>query len=62
MPYINLKVAGKLSTKQRKQIAKEFAITLEKVAKKPRSHTYLVIDEVKRDQWAIGDRFLNEKK
>lgn len=58
MPYINLKVAGKLTREQRLAIAKEFSDTLEKIANKPKSSTYLVIDEVERENWAIGDKLL----
>ncbi|MFH0877619.1 MAG: tautomerase family protein, partial [Candidatus Omnitrophota bacterium] len=45
MPYINLKVVGKLTQEQKKQIAKEFSETLLRVAHKPKDATYLVIDE-----------------
>jgi 4-oxalocrotonate tautomerase len=59
MPYINLKLVGKLTKKQREQIAKEFSETLLKVANKPKEHTYLVIDEVSGENWAVGDRFFS---
>ena len=58
MPYINLKVAGKLSRKQKEDIAREFAETLLRVAGKPKDATYLVIDEVERENWAKGDKLL----
>jgi 4-oxalocrotonate tautomerase len=58
MPYINLKVAGKLTREQKTAIAKEFAETLERIAQKPKSATYTVIDEVERENWAIGDKLL----
>ncbi|MCG3176004.1 MAG: hypothetical protein MOGMAGMI_00942 [Candidatus Omnitrophica bacterium] len=58
MPYINLKVAGPLSRDQKQKIAKEFAETLERIAGKPKDQTYLVIDEVARENWAQGDRLL----
>jgi 4-oxalocrotonate tautomerase len=58
MPYINLKVAGTLTKEQKSEIVKQFSETLEKVAKKPRQHTYIVIDEVDRKNWAVGDEFL----
>ncbi|MBN1586560.1 MAG: 4-oxalocrotonate tautomerase family protein [Candidatus Omnitrophica bacterium] len=58
MPYVNVKVAGQLTREQREQIAKEIGETLEKVAGKPSSHTYVVIDEVPRDQWAVGGELL----
>ena len=58
MPYINLKVAGKLTRQQKEAIAREFAETLEKIAQKPKDATYLVIDEVERENWAKGDKLL----
>jgi 4-oxalocrotonate tautomerase len=57
MPYINLKVVGKLSRQQKEQIAKEFSETLLKVAKKPKEATYLVIEEVDGANWAQGEKF-----
>jgi 4-oxalocrotonate tautomerase len=60
MPYINVQVAGKLTKEQKKQIASEFCETLEKVANKPKKVTYVVFDEVDRDNWAVGDRLLSE--
>jgi len=56
MPYINLKLVGKLTREQKEQIAKEFTDTLLKVAKKPKDSTYLVIDEVEAQNWAIGEK------
>ncbi len=58
MPYINLKLVGKISKEQKEEIAKQFSETLEKVANKPKDHTYIVIDEVDGANWAVGDRFL----
>ena len=58
MPYVNLKVAGKLTRQQKEAIAKEFAETLERVAGKPKDATYLVIDEVERENWAKGEKLL----
>ncbi|MEW5894483.1 MAG: tautomerase family protein [Candidatus Omnitrophota bacterium] len=57
MPYINLKLVGKLSKKQKSQIAREFSETLERVAGKAKEHTYLVIDEVPGSNWAKGETF-----
>ncbi|MBP9732812.1 MAG: 4-oxalocrotonate tautomerase family protein [Candidatus Omnitrophica bacterium] len=62
MPYIHLQVGGKLTPEQKSQIAKEFSDTLLKVAGKPKKATYLVIEEVSRDNWAIGDDFLSSNK
>lgn len=57
MPYINLKLVGTLTKDQKEKIAKEFSDTLERVAGKPKDHTYLVIDEVPGSNWAKGDKF-----
>ncbi len=57
MPYINLKLVGTLSQEQKQKIAEEFSSTLERVANKPKEHTYLVIDEVPGKNWAKGDKF-----
>jgi 4-oxalocrotonate tautomerase len=57
MPYINLRVVGKLSQEQKKEIAKQFSDTLLKVANKPKEYTYLVIDEVSGENWAQGEKF-----
>lgn len=57
MPYVNLKVVGKLTKEQKEQIAREFSDTLLRVAGKPKDATYLVIDEVDGANWAQGDRF-----
>ncbi|MFA6635587.1 MAG: tautomerase family protein [Candidatus Omnitrophota bacterium] len=57
MPYINLKLVGKLTKAQKSKIAREFAGTLLKVAGKPKESLYLVIDEVDGKNWAKGDKF-----
>lgn len=57
MPYINLKLVGKLNKAQKQKIAQEFSDTLLKVANKPKESLYLVIDEVEGENWAQGDKF-----
>lgn len=57
MPYVNLRVVGKLTKEQKKQIAREFSDTLLRVANKPKDATYLVIDEVDGANWAQGEKF-----
>lgn len=57
MPYINLKLVGKLTKKQKIKIAEEFSDTLLKVAGKTKESTYLVIDEVEGKNWAKGEKF-----
>ena len=58
MPYISLRVAGKLTREQKSAIAKEFSETLERIADKPKDSTYLVFDEVERENWAKGEKLL----
>lgn len=59
MPYVNLKLVGKLTKQQKQEIAKQFSDTLEKVAGKPKTSTYLVIDEVSGENWAVGEKFFS---
>jgi 4-oxalocrotonate tautomerase len=61
MPYINLKLVGKLTTEQKEIIAGEFSDTLFRVAGKPKDKTYLVIDEVDSLNWAEGDALIGKK-
>lgn len=58
MPYVNIKVAGTLDRKQKEEIAKEFSETLLRVAGKPKDATYIVFDEVPRENWAKGEKLL----
>jgi len=58
MPFVNVKVAGKLTRAQKEQISKDISETLLKVAGKPKDATYIVFDEVDRENWAKGDGLL----
>ena len=58
MPYIHVRVAGKLNRTQKEEISQQFSETLEKVAGKAKSHTYIVIEEVDRENWAVGGNLL----
>lgn len=60
MPYVNLKIAGSLTREQKKKIAQEITDTLERVAHKPRSYTYIVFEEVEMEDWAIAGDLLDE--
>lgn len=52
MPVVELKILGKLSKDQKAQIAKQFTNTLQEVAGKPPEYTYVIIQEVEREDWA----------
>jgi len=58
MPYINVKLVGSLNKDQKKEIAKEMTEIMERVASKPASYTYIVFEEVKSEDWAIGGNLL----
>ncbi|NBV41829.1 4-oxalocrotonate tautomerase family protein [bacterium] len=58
MPYVNVRVAGKLSREQKEQIVQEITDTLKRVAGKPEASTYIVIDEVPRENWAKSGALL----
>ncbi|MBZ4201000.1 MAG: 4-oxalocrotonate tautomerase family protein [Methylotenera sp.] len=60
MPYVNIKLAGAVSQEQKAQIAKEITATLERVAHKPPSYTYITFEEVAYDDWAIGGKLLSD--
>jgi 4-oxalocrotonate tautomerase len=59
MPYVNLKIAGSLTREQKSKIAEEITATLERVAHKPRSYTYITFDEVELEDWAIAGKLLD---
>lgn len=58
MPYINVKIAGNLSHEQKQQIAEEITDTMQRIAHKPASYTYITFDEVEMEDWAIGGKLL----
>lgn len=58
MPYVSLRIAGTATKEQKQEIAERFSQTLLDVLGKPKEATYLVIDEVPRENWAKGDKFL----
>lgn len=60
MPYINVKVAGKLTKDQKDQIVQEITQTMKRVAGKPESSTYIVIDEISRENWAKSGALLSD--
>ncbi|MDA9299832.1 4-oxalocrotonate tautomerase family protein [bacterium] len=58
MPYINVKLAGKLDKTQKQEIAKEITDVMQRVANKPASYTYIIFEEVESEDWAIGGNLL----
>ncbi len=60
MPYVNIKLIGKLTHDQKADIVREFSETLERVAGKPSEHTYVVIEEVDRENWGKGGKLFSD--
>ena len=60
MPYVNIKLAGEVTHEQKAQIAKEITETLERVAHKQKSYTYITFEEVAYEDWAIGGKLLSD--
>lgn len=58
MPFIVLRLIGKLTREQKEAIAREFSDTLLRVANKPKDATHLVIEELDASNCAHGDRLL----
>jgi len=61
MPYVNIRIAGSLSREQKAEIAAEITHTLERVANKPASYTYITFDELADENWAIAGKLLDEE-
>lgn len=60
MPYVDVKVSGKLEVEQKRQIAKEISSVLERVAGKPKASVYVSFTEFSRDSFAKGENLLSD--
>jgi 4-oxalocrotonate tautomerase len=60
MPYVNIRIAGTLTREQKQKIAEEVTDTLERIANKPRSYTYIAFDELPYENWAVAGELLEE--
>lgn len=61
MPYVLVQVAGSLTLDQKRKISDEICGTLERIADKPRARTYIVFEEVSRDNWSSGGEMLSDR-
>lgn len=61
MPVVTIKLAGRLDREQKKRIAEEITDTLERIAFKPRSYTYIAFEELPDENWAIAGQLLDEE-
>jgi 4-oxalocrotonate tautomerase len=60
MPYVNIRVAGKLSRKQKKKMVRGVTEVISKTAGKPKDSILVFIDQVPRENIAQGGRLLDE--
>ncbi|HUW50874.1 MAG TPA: 4-oxalocrotonate tautomerase family protein [Sulfuricella sp.] len=60
MPYVNIRIAGTLTREQKQKIAEEVTDTLERIANKPQSYTYIAFDEMPYENWAIAGELLDD--
>ena len=61
MPYVNIRVAGKLSHKQKKKIAKGVTNVIAREANKPKDSIIIFIDEERRENIATGGVLLADR-
>lgn len=59
MHYVNVRIAGTLSREQKAKI-EAVTDTLERIAHKPKSYTYITFDELPDENWAIAGHLLDE--
>lgn len=60
MPYIDIKISGKLEVEQKRKIAGEISSVLEKIAGKPKASVYISFTEFDRDSFAKGENLLSD--
>jgi 4-oxalocrotonate tautomerase len=61
MPYVSIRVAGKLSREQKKNMAKGVTEVIARETAKPESSIIIFIDEESRENIATGGFLLDEK-
>ncbi len=52
MPVVNCQVLGTLSDEQKRELSRRFTEALQQVAGKPPEYTYVIFQEVPRENWA----------
>lgn len=60
MPYVNIRVAGTLSTQQKKEISEGVTKVISQVANKPEDTILIFIDEVLHENIAKGGKLLQK--
>lgn len=62
MPYVNIRVAGKLSKEQKQNISKGVTDVIAREANKPPESILIFIDEVPHENIAKAGKLLQEPK
>ncbi len=62
MPYVNIRVAGKLSKEQKEKISAGVTKVISEVANKPPEAILLFIDEVEHENIAKAGKLLQKPK
>ena len=60
MPYVNIRVAGTLSTEQKEEISQGVTKVIAKAANKPEDSILIFIDEVPHENIAKGEKLLQK--
>ncbi|MHB8790903.1 MAG: tautomerase family protein [Desulfobulbaceae bacterium] len=60
MPYVSIRVAGKLSRTQKQNIVRGVTEVIAREAKKPESSILIFIDEEERENIGSGGKLLDE--
>ena len=60
MPYVNIRVAGRLTREQKETICKEVTEVIATVANKPEDSILIFIDEVEHENIASGGTLLKK--
>ena len=58
MPYVNIRVAGKLDRQQKEEICSGITEVISRVAKKPRDSILIFVDEDQHENIAVGGKLL----
>ena len=60
MPYVNIRVAGKLDKKQKEEICRGVTDVIAEVANKPKDSILIFIDEDQHENIGVGGKLLQK--
>jgi len=60
MPYVNIRLAGQLSIKQKEEICTAVTAAIARITGKPEESVLIFIDEVKPENIASGGQLLHK--